>query len=186
MDVTKGISAWRSSIERVPKPIRLITAVWLIVSLAFNFGLPSSTANLSPIFRAVLLLPSAVISVGLAIYILWQGGITLWRTGKCGFGNFTSTDGERWLSNAFVGGIGALNIYMVAYFSAVIGISRSLGNYDVTTLMSAAIVAGMILVLFKRKPLPSDVKIFLWSSGIITAFFAVLFITVSAPPTPIV
>jgi hypothetical protein len=174
----------QSAIARVPTPVRVILAVWVLVSVGFNVSSPSSTANLSPAVAFIALLPAALVSLGVAIYSFWHGGLTLVRTARYAMGRVSKTEERIQTSDRLIGGIGALNIYILAFFGTIFTTSHFLETYTVSIMVSIGVLTGMIFILVMRKRLPIDVKAFLWSAASVTLLFAVIMIAQDGLPTP--
>ena len=173
---------WKVALEKVPLPIRLLFAAWIFLSLAFNLGSPSSTANLPPPVRFIVLLPMAIVSFGLSVFVLWNGGRTLFRASKSILAIVPERDGHQRSTLNFIGGVGAMNIYMIVYSLIAFGSIKPFGSYAVGMGLSCILCAGLAFLLFKRGPHPKDVKIFLWGSLGVTALFGIIMATVAAPP----
>ena len=173
---------WVRLLTKLPLPVSMLFAAWMLLSLAFSLGQPSSTANLSPTIRYIVLLPIGAVSFGLSIFIIWNGGLTLFRALKSIVQDVPEREMRRRPTFNLIGGIGALHIYMVVYFLIAFGSAKQFGGYAVGIFFSCIMCAGLAFVLFKRSPHPKDVKIFLWGSLIVTAIFGIIMATVAVPP----
>jgi len=173
---------WTRLLTKVPLPVSMLFAAWMFLSLAFSLGQPSSTANLSPPIRFIFLLPMAVVSFGVSIFIIWNGGLTLFRALRSIVRNVPEREMRQRPTFNLIGGIGAVHIYMIVYFLIAFGSARQFGGYAVGIFFSCMICAGLAFVLFKRGPHPKDVKIFLWASLSVTAVFGIIMATVAVPP----
>ena len=168
-------------LAKVPAPVRFALAGWMLISLAFYLGLPCSTENVPPALRFIVLLPIALISLGLGALILWQGGLTIYRTIFCAVRGVAAL-GERDDSfSRFIGGVGALNIYLVVYSGTALGLARALGGYTISVILSGLIAITMGFLLFRRGRQPKDVKFFLWGGSLITIVFGILMATMAVP-----
>lgn len=173
---------WLRVMERVPFPVRIAATVWLLVSLVF-FIAPDVASNLSPALALFVTLPMALVAFGTGLFILWAGANTIGDTVRSVAARKEDSDAPPKRSIAFIGGMGALQIYMMLYMLIGFWLASLSGSYALSTILSALLGVGLGYALFYRKPHPSNVKIFLGGGLFITVLFGILMATVAVPPT---
>ncbi len=172
---------WLRFMERVPFPVRIAATAWLLISLVF-FIAPDLASNLSPALALFVTLPMALVAFGTGVFILWAGAKTIGDTMRSVAARKDDRDAALRRSIAFIGGIGALQIYMMLYMLIGFWLVSISGSYALSTILSALLAAGLGHALFYRKPHPSDVKIFLGGGLFVTLLFGLLMATVAVPP----
>lgn len=172
---------WAKLVLKLPLPVRLALAAWLLVSAAVSIGAPSLVEGFSPLPRFIILLPAAILSLGASLFVLWSGCKTLFRVSQGISRAVPEPAGDPRPIHGFIGGIGAINIYLLAYGLVVFGSLELSGGRGPSIALSGLLSTGLALVLFRRGPHPRDVRIFLWGSLGLTLFFGLLFLFVMLP-----
>ena len=174
---------WKRTVKRIPLPLRLLAAGWMIVSLAFNAGLPSSTDGMSSVVRFIVLLPMALVSLGLGILMVVAGGRTLFRASRSIFRRKGQNPVYHKLVYNFIGCIAASQLYLIGYMLVSASAAERFGNYTSGVALSCLLTVIIAFGLLKRGPHPADVKIFLWVALGATLLFGIIMATVAVPPT---
>jgi len=172
---------WANLVVKLPLPVRLALAAWLLASAALSIGAPSLVESLAPLPRVIVLLPAVILSLGASLFVLWSGCKTLFRVSQAIAQTVPEPAGDPRPIHGFIGGIGAINIYLLAYGLVVFGSLEPFGGRGPSIALSGLLSAGLALVLFRRGPHPRDVRIFLWGSLGLTLFFGLLFLFVVSP-----
>jgi len=174
---------WSKVIEAVPLPFRVLAVIWLVVSFAFNIGLPESTANLPPIAKFVILLPIAILSIAVGLFTFWRGCKTIQAATMSIFSHKVGESTPKSQTFSFIGGMGALQIYLMVFMLAAFWLAEQSGNYGASVALSVLLAAGIGFALFARKPHQKDVKVFLIGGLLITILFGLIMATVAEPRT---
>lgn len=172
---------WVAVVQRVPFPLRIATSIWLLVSLVAYLA-PSLAKDISPAWALFLALPMMLIALGMGLFILWRGAQTIIDTVNSVTAGNDPRNAVPKRSLAFVGGMGALQIYMMLYILIGFWLASITGTYVFSVILSCFLGAGLGFALFVRKPHPSNVKMFLGSGLFVTILFAFLMATVAVPP----
>jgi hypothetical protein len=180
---TYGKRRWPRALTAIPLPLRILAVIWLFLSIAFNIGLPGSTANLPPLASFLILLPMAILSIALGLFIFWCGFKTIYAAVLSVRSPKVDASTPKSHSFYFVGGMGALQIYLIVYMLAAFWLAKASGNYGASVGLSAILVAGISYALVARKPHPKDVKVFLIGGLLITILFGLIMATVAVPLT---
>ena len=182
-DDTSGKPRWSQTLAAIPLPLRILAVIWLCLSLVFNLGSPGSTANLPPITSFLILLPMAVLSIAFGLFIFWCGCKTIHAAILSVRSPKFDTSTPKNHSLYFLGGMGALQIYLILFMLAAFWLVKASGNYGASVALSAMLVAGISYALVAKKPHPKDVNVFLIGGLLTTIFFGLIMATVAIPPT---
>jgi hypothetical protein len=169
-------------VARTPFPVRILAVIWLALSLAFNLGLPASTANFPPAVRFLILLPMALLSLGLGVFTFWRGCKTIHSTMISVSNRQNVSFKSSRNSTTVIGGLGALQIYMILYMVAAFWLASARKSYGLSVVLSIILAAAIAYALFARKPHPKDVSVFLIGGLLITVLFGIIMATVAVPP----
>ncbi len=172
---------WTKQIEKLPLPVRIVLGIWIIVSVALHLGAPAVTESLPPFARYLIMLPMALGSLGIAFFLLWSGCSTLFRAWKSVAGTGAGRASSLSPIQSLIGGLGALNIYLLACSWIVFVAMQSFGGRLIGIGLSLLLIGGLAFALFRRGPHPGDVKVFFWGALGLTSFLALLFILVAPP-----
>jgi len=169
-------------LARLPLPVRILIVIWLCTSLVFYVGAPDSYANLPAPVSLVIALPMMIISIGLSVFILWRGVLTMITTARSVKAGKAFTPKASKGFAPTIGGIGALNIYMAIYMLTAFWLASLTKNYGLSVALSCLLAIGLVYCLLKRKPHPTDAKILLIGGLCVTVLFGVIMATVAVPP----
>jgi hypothetical protein len=178
-----GKRLWSKVLTAIPLPFRVLLMIWLVVSFASDIGLPGSTANLPPIAKFLILLPMAILSIAIGIFTLWRGCKTIHATTMSICSPKLENSTPKSQSFFLIGGMSALQIYLIGFMLAAFWLAEQSGNYGASVALSVLLAAGIGFALFARKLHPKDVKVFLIGGLLITILFGLIMATVAVPRT---
>lgn len=171
------------TLARLPMPVRILTVIWLGISLVFYIGAPDSYSNLPTPVSLAISVPMLIVAICLPMFIFWRGCLTILttvRSVKEGI-EFTPKTPKGFAPT--IGGIGALNIYMAAYMLTAVWLASLTKSYGLSIALSCVLAVGLGYCLIQRKPHPTDSRILLIGALCITILFGSILATVAMPPT---